>query len=120
MRWPAPLNTWDPDQQYFYLPVGAVSAPKGLLRTPDPRPSKGGPASGQRAAFDLLVGSAMDTAEPTDSQMVVVLLEELVVGAFRHAASLSVADVHAKIVAALRAIKSITWRSLLSIHMRSM
>ena len=50
----------------------------------------------------------MDTAEPTDSQMVVVLLEELVVGAFRHAASLSVADVHAKIVAALRAIKSIT------------
>jgi hypothetical protein len=102
-------RSWDPDQQYFYLPVGAVSAPKGLLRTPDPRPSKGGPASGQRAAFDLLVGSAVDTAEPTDSQMVVVvLLEELVVGAFRHAASLSVADVHAKIVAALPAIKSIT------------
>jgi hypothetical protein len=87
-------RSWDPDQQYFYLPVSAVSAPKGLLRTPDPRPSKGGPASGQRAAFDLLVGSAVDTAEPTDSQMVVVPLEELVVGAFRHAASLSVADVH--------------------------
>ena len=101
-------ETWDPDFQYYYLPLSAVTPVKGLLRTPSMVSAESAPADAASHAFRLLIGDGAETQEPpTSTQMLVVVVDEIVGDVFAGRSGLGCKEAHGAIDRKLQALP--TW-----------
>jgi hypothetical protein len=100
-------ETWDPDFQYYYLPLSAVTPVKGLLRTPSMVSAESAPADAASHAFRLLIGDGAETQPPTSTQMLVVVVDEIVGDVFAGRSGLGCKEAHGAIDRKLQALP--TW-----------
>ena len=96
-------EAWDPDFQYYYLPLAVVTPVKGLLRTPSAAVIPSAPKNATGHAFRQLIGDGANTEPPTNTQMLIVVVDEIVGDVFERTKEMELDHAYHNVEKKLRA-----------------